>query len=194
MDVACRIIGQPLWSVSARCFFDPQITQISQIWKCYGKAACQLWENTNLKLYVQDFTKAESPRNNNEKFNLIICNPPYVRHHHIVNQKKAFLQSKTELVCGIRMSGLSGLYCYFLCLSHGWMRVKGLAGWLIPSEFMDVNYGKAIKQYGIKISELDSFVAQTYLKNSISFEQNKDIHDKMNARLFDNSNSPNSMH
>ncbi len=32
-------------------------------------------------------------------------------------------------------------------LSHDWMREEGIAGWLLPSEFMDVNYGAAIKKY-----------------------------------------------
>ena len=45
------------------------------------------------------------------------------------------------------MNGLAGLYCYFLGLSHRWMAEGGLAGWLMPSEFMDVNYGSSVKRY-----------------------------------------------
>ena len=48
---------------------------------------------------------------------------------------------------GVEVSGLAGLYCYFLAISHTWLRQGGLAAWLIPSEFMDVNYGAAIKRY-----------------------------------------------
>jgi len=113
----------------------------------YGEATRRLWKETHLKLHLQDFTKAEIPVNDDEKFNLIICNPPYVRHHHIANGEKALLQWKTKSICGYRIPGLAGLYCYFLCISYGWMKSKGLAGWLIPSEFMDVNYGKVLKQY-----------------------------------------------
>lgn len=47
----------------------------------------------------------------------------------------------------MKLSGLAGLYGYFLGLSHAWMSDHGIAGWLIPSEFMDVNYGRAIKRY-----------------------------------------------
>jgi len=47
----------------------------------------------------------------------------------------------------VRITGLAGLYCYFLGLSHVWMQSGGIAGWLIPSEFMDVNYGRSIKKY-----------------------------------------------
>jgi hypothetical protein len=45
------------------------------------------------------------------------------------------------------ISGLAGLYCYFLLLSHDWMEEQGLAIWLIPSEFMDVNYGVTLRRY-----------------------------------------------
>ena len=47
----------------------------------------------------------------------------------------------------MKISGLAGLYCYFIALSHGWLKADGVASWLIPSEFMDVNYGKAVKNY-----------------------------------------------
>lgn len=109
----------------------------------YGKRAAQLWKNTGLSLKLSDFTTAEpSPRHN-----LIICNPPYVRHHHLENGNKIRLQMRTQQTSGMRISGLAGLYCHFLGLSQGWMEENAVAGWLIPSEFMDVNYGLAIKRY-----------------------------------------------
>jgi adenine-specific DNA-methyltransferase len=42
---------------------------------------------------------------------------------------------------------LGGLYCYFLGICHEWLAQSGVAAWLIPSEFMDVNYGTPIKKY-----------------------------------------------
>lgn len=47
----------------------------------------------------------------------------------------------------MKLSGLAGLYCHFMGLSHAWMAEGGVGGWLIPSEFMDVNYGSAVKRY-----------------------------------------------
>jgi len=112
----------------------------------YGKPASQLWQDTPLDLEIADFTRAKAPSEEN-RFNLIICNPPYVRHHHIVNGEKGRLQDATKVVCGVHIAGLAGLYCYFLGLSHAWMQRGGVAVWLIPSEFMDVNYGEAVKRY-----------------------------------------------
>jgi adenine-specific DNA-methyltransferase len=113
----------------------------------YGKPAHRLWQDTLLDLQIADFTKVDHPIEDKDRSNLLICNPPYVRHHHIATGEKTRLQDITESAYGIRIAGLAGLYCYFLGLSHAWMQQGGIAGWLIPSEFMDVNYGKAVKRY-----------------------------------------------
>jgi hypothetical protein len=109
----------------------------------YGDAAARLWENSGLTLKLSDFTHQDA----SSRFNLIICNPPYVRHHHLQNVDKSRLQLRTLNASGMKINGLAGLYCHFLGLSHAWMAENGIAGWLIPSEFMDVNYGQAVKRY-----------------------------------------------
>ena len=112
----------------------------------YGEPAAKLWGDTGLDIRFEDFTRANTPENA-QKFNLLICNPPYVRHHHISNGEKQRLKMKTWDACGVDFNSLGGLYCYFLGLSHPWMKNGGLAGWLIPSEFMGVNYGISVKRY-----------------------------------------------
>ncbi|MCC6134589.1 MAG: SAM-dependent DNA methyltransferase [Gammaproteobacteria bacterium] len=109
----------------------------------YGEPAKPLWAQSGFTIRMADFTR-ESPVC---RFNLLICNPPYVRHHHLSSSDKTRLQLCTHQVSGMRISGLAGLYCHFLGLAHPWMTEGGIGGWLIPSEFMDVNYGKAIKHY-----------------------------------------------
>ena len=113
----------------------------------YGVPAKRFWADTPLKMRLDDFTKAR-PRQ--PRANLLICNPPYVRHHHLDADTKAYLQCRTELACGVKINGLAGLYCYFVGLSHKWMASGGIAGWLIPSEFMSVNYGWMLKNYLLK--------------------------------------------
>ncbi|MEY3760334.1 MAG: hypothetical protein RIR39_1825 [Pseudomonadota bacterium] len=110
----------------------------------YGIAAQELWSGMGIDIRFADFTTTKPPE---DKFNLLICNPPYVRHHHIVNGEKTRIQAASAHACGVQFGGLSGLYCHFIGLAHAWMASGGLAGWLIPSEFMDVNYGKAVKRY-----------------------------------------------
>jgi adenine-specific DNA-methyltransferase len=109
----------------------------------YGKPAAELWADTSLSITLGDFTQQPpAPR-----FNLLICNPPYVRHHHMQADEKARLQLRTLQSCGTKIAGLAGLYCYFLGLSHAWLSDGAVSAWLIPSEFMDVNYGQAVKRY-----------------------------------------------
>jgi hypothetical protein len=112
-----------------------------------AKSTAQLWSNTPLKLAIADFTEVSPPAKEHLKFNLLVCNPPYVRHHHLSSEKKQFLRELGIKDLGIQLSGLAGLYCYFLLAAHKWMSQDGLACWLIPSEFMDVNYGEKVKDY-----------------------------------------------
>ena len=112
----------------------------------YGAPATKLWGESGLQLHLRDFTRAEPPQEHG-KFNLLICNPPYVRHHHIPTTEKQRLRVTAYKSSGVEINGLAGLYCYFIALSHAWMAEGGLAGWLIPSEFMDVNYGVSVKRY-----------------------------------------------
>lgn len=113
----------------------------------HARQANELWGDKLLDLRVEDFTKAAPPLADKERANLLICNPPYVRHHHLTGEEKVRLQKVARQVAGVRLSGLAGLYCYFMCLSPAWLSSGGLAGWLIPSEFMDVNYGRQVKEF-----------------------------------------------
>ena len=113
----------------------------------YGREAIKLWGDTLLKLKIADFTQAVPPDSDDDKVNLLICNPPYVRHHHLSADEKTRLRMVAQKATGLKLNGLAGLYCYFLLISHAWLADGGLAGWLMPSEFMDINYGKQVKQY-----------------------------------------------
>jgi len=109
----------------------------------FAQVARNIWSDTGLEVVEADFT-ALTPA---ARYNLLISNPPYVRHHHLDAATKERLQALVWGQQRIRVSGLAGLYCYFLLLSDGWLTDGALSMWLIPSEFMDVNYGFAVKRY-----------------------------------------------
>ena len=109
----------------------------------YYECARNLWGSTGIELVNEDFARAE-PK---DKYNFVVTNPPYVRHHYITQAEKAFLLEREREETGVALSGLSGLYCHFILLTHKWLAPDAVCGWLIPSEFMDVNYGTAIKEY-----------------------------------------------
>jgi hypothetical protein len=130
----------------------------------FANAATKLWADYNISVIIGDFTAIEP----DGKYNLIICNPPYVRHHLIDADSKSRIRQKTEYVSGVNLSGLAGLYCHFLLQSVQWMEEGAVGGWLIPSEFMDVNYGKAIKNF--LLTEVELFQIHRFNPDDVQFE------------------------
>lgn len=134
----------------------------------YGVPAVRLWEATGLRLKLSDFTAHRPATSGADQADLVVCNPPYVRHHHIKRPVKLRLRSKAMEQLGIRVSGLAGLYVYFMLLSHQWLATDGLAIWLIPSEFMDVNYGSALKDY--LLNHVDLIRIHRFDPSDVQFE------------------------
>jgi hypothetical protein len=116
----------------------------------YALPSIKLWQNTNIDYIIGDFFDFTPPERNEEKFNIIISNPPYVRHHYIVNDVKKKLNERIKKIFGISFSGLTGLYGYFMALSVPWLQNNGISVWLVPNEFLDVNYGREIKTFLLK--------------------------------------------
>ncbi len=110
----------------------------------FAEAAEKLWGKSGLHVIRGDFTKQKPSK---QRFNLVLTNPPYVRHHHLEADDKERLKAQLAHSLHMEISGLAGLYCYFLLLCHDWMEEQGLGIWLIPSEFMDVNYGATLRRY-----------------------------------------------
>lgn len=139
-------LGSGAFYAALRRVFDPSLIEHAQAYEIdphYSEPAEKMWARHGLQLIHGDFTRAEPEPH----FNLIICNPPYVRHHHLSADQKQQLAIRTHASTGLKLSGLAGLYCHFLLQSQAWMAPGAVAGWLIPSEFMDVNYGRKVKDY-----------------------------------------------
>lgn len=109
----------------------------------YGIPAAELYAPNALELRMVDFTEAVP-----EPFDLLLCNPPYVRHQHLAAAKKvALADAVVQRYGGPRPSGLTGLYNYFMMLGEAWLSDTGVAAYLVPSEFLDVNYGVVVKRF-----------------------------------------------
>ena len=113
----------------------------------YGQPARELWNRGLIDIKIDDFTKLSPPTRDSDRYNLIVCNPPYVRHHHLNATQKNYLKKRLLKITQTAFSGLSGLYVYFMVLAHQWMCENGIAAWLVPAEFLYVNYGKQLRNY-----------------------------------------------
>lgn len=117
-----------------------------EIDEAYYKGAFDVWKDTpSLTIKNADFTK-EVPKDY-RPFDLLVCNPPYSRHHHLNNDTKQRIQAMIKASLGFKVSGLAGLHFYFMLLAHEWMAENGIGIWLVPSEIVEVNYGKYIRKY-----------------------------------------------
>lgn len=132
----------------------------------YSRPTINLWKDYNLNIRESDFTK--NAITTTDKFDLIIANPPYVRHHHLGPESKHHLKESTQKYWGINPSGLSGLYCYFIYLSSLLLEDNGISCWLIPSEFLDVNYGKGVKEL-LTQKSLELIRVHRYDADSVQF-------------------------
>ncbi len=84
----------------------------------FAGTAREFLEGEGLKVVEGDFTKQPTE----PLYNLILTNPPYVRHHHIPGPEKEHLRGRLGQSLPINVSGLSGLYCYFpSLLSRRWI-------------------------------------------------------------------------
>jgi predicted RNA methylase len=134
----------------------------------YVEESTRLWNGTGLRLHHADFTRAEPPQMEADKYNLVVCNPPYIRHHHLDSSQKQELQAVVFQRLNFQMNGLSGLYTYFMVLSQAWMSKGGIGAWLVPSEFMDVNYGRKVKEFLVSRVTLNRI--HRFDPNEVQFE------------------------
>lgn len=113
----------------------------------FAHASRDLWAEFGMDVVEGDFTDPRTADSSRRPPNLILTNPPYVRHHHLPQELKASLRALIAQTTGLEVNGLAGLYVYYLLLASAWLQDDGFAIWLIPSEFMGVNYGDVLKKY-----------------------------------------------
>lgn len=85
------------------------------------------------------------------KYDGIICNPPYLKFHDYDN--KQILQ-EVESKLKFKFNGFTNLYTLFLLKSVFQLNKEGRAAYIIPSEFLNSDYGKLIKEYLVKTKTL----------------------------------------
>jgi len=118
-----------------------------EIDKAYADVCQKLFQEKDVAVIVEDYFLFLRRQEWHNKFDLILTNPPYVRHHHINSLTKVELQAEVNSRLNIHVSGLSGLYIYYLLLADALLNDGAVGSWLVPSEFLYTNYGKALREY-----------------------------------------------
>ena len=76
---------------------------------------------------------------------LFIGNPPYVRHHQIAPEWKAWLL-RTARRHGLHASALAGLHVHFFLATAEYGRRGDFGAFITSSEWLDVNYGALVRR------------------------------------------------
>lgn len=92
----------------------------------------------NLKIHKGDYMFNDW----NNKYDGVICNPPYFKFHDY-NSKPILDEVSKHL--GIKLNGFTNLYALFLLKSIYQLNQNGRLSYLIPLEFLNSDYGKLIK-------------------------------------------------
>ena len=91
---------------------------------------------------LQDFRSAEFEQANGQT--LFVGNPPYVRHHLITPEWKAWLKT-TAAEMGIKASALAGLHVYFFLTIARQAKAGDYGALVTAAEWLDVNYGQVVR-------------------------------------------------
>lgn len=79
-----------------------------------------------------------------DKYDGIICNPPYLKFHNYDNGRY-IPQVNSHL--GTNLNGFTNIYTLFLLKSIAQLNEGGRLAYIIPSEFLNSDYGVEVKRY-----------------------------------------------
>ncbi|MDR2065523.1 MAG: N-6 DNA methylase [Prevotellaceae bacterium] len=96
------------------------------------------------------------------KYDGIVCNPPYFKFHDYDN-KNMLKEIEKHLKC--KLNGFTNLYTLFLLKSIYQLKPNGRCAYIIPSEFLNSDYGKLVKQHLLKTGTLRHIVVFNFEEN-----------------------------
>jgi adenine-specific DNA-methyltransferase len=88
----------------------------------------------------------------------LTCNPPFSRHQAIPAAEKEAIHAGFEARLGLRLSRLAGLHVLFLIRALEVIRDGGRLAFIAPAEWLDVNYGRAIKEFVLERAQVEALV------------------------------------
>ncbi len=99
----------------------------------------------------------------NNRYDGIICNPPYQRFQNYKNRNEILAEFQNRL--GLSLSGLTNLHTLFLLKSINQLSENGRAAYILPSEFLNADYGVFIKRNLIKYKSLKYVIVFDFTEN-----------------------------
>lgn len=134
---------------------DPIILEFNRFFLAHNPFA-----HVHYDLRHKDYLKA----NFKERYDGIICNPPYLMFKEFAQQSKSIAQIEERL--GIDLPKRINLYALFLLKSLSQLKPRGRCAYLIPYEFLNSSFGIKLKEQFLKQRNL-AYVITFNLKGPI---------------------------
>ena len=112
----------------------------------------------NLNLYNEDYFK-----NWTNKYDAIICNPPYIKFQNIDNN--ITILNKLKNIYNEKISGYTNLSSLFLLKSIYELNPDGILCYIMPLEFLNTTYGENIKKILLSYGSINEII---HIKNEKS--------------------------
>lgn len=98
-----------------------------------------------------------------KRFDAIIANPPYVRHHEFKYDSQVW--QDLERVTGASVPRTTNLYGLFVYKIASLLSTKGRAAIITPSEWLRADFGVAMKEYLLRENLLDAIIQFDHAAN-----------------------------
>jgi adenine-specific DNA methylase len=80
------------------------------------------------------------------RFDAVVGNPPYVRHHEFSLEQRSSA-SRLRKAFDARLSGTSNMWAYFVIAACGFLTDGGRAAWILPSSFGHADYADTVRAF-----------------------------------------------
>lgn len=94
------------------------------------------------------------------EYDAIIANPPYFKHHFVENKKA--LRDVVSSKVGAPFTVQSNIYCWFLIKALALLKSGGRLAFIIPTEFLNANYGRDVKNHLLETGYLRYIISVCY--------------------------------
>ena len=98
-----------------------------------------------------------------EGYDAVIANPPYVRHHDLDYSEDVL--GRFDQICGRRLSRMTNLYGLFLIKIWTLLGERGRAAVITPAEWLNADFGVAIKAFLLEEGAIDAIVHFDHASN-----------------------------
>lgn len=139
LDPGCGtgIFVREIMSHDERC----KITAVEVDPLALKAAKAAVGQSRRVKYTNADFLTWDSA----EKFDGVIANPPYLKHHNFHYAHNIF--KEISIRNGVMLSRLSNMYVLFVLEICRRLALNGRAAIIVPGEWVNANYGQALKKF-----------------------------------------------